>query len=1160
MPEKSNPEDDLFEEALLKSSDAERAAFLESACENQPALRARLEIMLEGHLNAAGFLATVPEGGPPQQTMVVAESTGSEQLGRRIGHYKLLQQLGEGGCGIVYLAEQERPVRRRVALKVIKLGMDTRSVIARFEAERQALALMDHPNIAKVFDAGTTDTGRPYFVMELVRGVKITDYCDQNHLSTGQRLTLFTQVCHAIQHAHQKGIIHRDIKPSNILVTLHDGVPVPKVIDFGIAKATCEQRLTDKTIFTAFEQFIGTPAYMSPEQAEMSGLDIDTRSDIYSLGVLLYELLTGSTPFDAQQLMASGLDAMRKTIREKEPQRPSTKLSQTLLAADVRRLQSPPSDKPTTEEEVRASSRRLLRVKETITALRGDLDWIVMKCLEKDRSRRYETANGLAADLKRHLNNEPVVARPPTAAYRFQKAFRRNKLIYSAGTAVALALVAGVGFSAWQANVAERARGLAEKNFNQATAAESRLRDALTATSTARNRAELNAETARQNLYAADMNLVHRALQEGDLGQARQLLGPRDGHDSDLCGFEYQLFREQARGDQFDSFDFGSIVTSVVFVPHKERQWVAATWDRRIAVHDLDAHGSPMYLTARSETAVLMHQVAFSPDGSILASTGKDGIELWNIVNWSRRDTSNAPALLGRGFSSICFSPEGSFLAAQRGGLVCLWNTSDWSIADQIDCGAANNGRVLIFIDNRRLAVSAQNQVQVWQIDGTRRQLSCTWKSTGFSSQPGGLLAHGGYLAAISGPVRLGNVVEFKVWNLETFELAASRDGAHQNFAFDLCISPDGTRILSAGGDQLIKVWTFPKLELVDTLLGHGNEVWALAFSPDGKALASGGKDEAVRLWQFDRLSAPPPMAQPPAGSRMSEDGTQSLVEEGAGTFAIRDAASGSLSARFESEGQPLAFPSATNLLFWKWDGADERLVIEHIDPRSGDRLGSRKYDSIQKSTTQKIVGSGDGRRLAVNRTEGHEVWETQTGRRMQVFVDPGGGSIRVVSFSGDYLVTEKRTGRAEGIFKIWHITDPKPRKVIPHKSLGDQGLLFSPREDVLAATDWAKNAVVLWNLRDGGIRSELIGHTSSVDQIAFSQDGRTLISRNRSDTRLWQVATAREIVRVGHGVKPLSPRLSMEDRVLGRSFSGNVEFWRLPEKRQARAKPSEAP
>src|ERR1041385_2927257 len=253
---------------------------------------------------------------------VPAESRPQDQIGR----YKILQRIGEGGCGVVYMAEQEEPVRRRVALKVIKLGMDTRSVIARFEAERQALALMEHPNIAKVLDAGATETGRPFFVMELVRGTRITDYCDQNKLSTGERVDLFIQVCRAIQHAHQKGIIHRDIKPSNILVTLHDGVPVPKVIDFGIAKAT-QGRLTDQTVYTAFEQFIGTPAYMSPEQAEMSGLDVDTRSDIYALGVLLYELLTGKTPFDAKELLAAGLDEMRRTIREVEPDRKSTRLN-----------------------------------------------------------------------------------------------------------------------------------------------------------------------------------------------------------------------------------------------------------------------------------------------------------------------------------------------------------------------------------------------------------------------------------------------------------------------------------------------------------------------------------------------------------------------------------------------------------------------------------------------------------------------------------------------------------------------------------------------------------------------------------------------------------------------------------------------------------------
>lgn len=379
MPVNTNPEDDLFEAALLKSPGPERTAFLDGECQSDPDLRARVEMMLEGHFNAKDFLENLPTEIPPERTIALPKTVVMEQLGSQIGHYKLLQKLGEGGCGLVYLAEQSQPVRRRVALKVIKLGMDTRSVIARFEAERQALALMDHPNIAKVFDAGATETGRPYFVMELVRGTRISDYCDQNNLPTGQRLSLFIQVCQAIQHAHQKGIIHRDIKPSNILVTLHDGEPVPKVIDFGIAKATCEQRLTDKTIFTAFEQFIGTPAYMSPEQAEMSGLDIDTRSDIYSLGVLLYELLTGSTPFDAKELLASGLDAMRKTIREKEPVRPSTRfatLQDDALATTAQRRSAEPS--------------KLLH------QLKGDLDWIIMKCLEKDRARRYETANGLA--------------------------------------------------------------------------------------------------------------------------------------------------------------------------------------------------------------------------------------------------------------------------------------------------------------------------------------------------------------------------------------------------------------------------------------------------------------------------------------------------------------------------------------------------------------------------------------------------------------------------------------------------------------------------------------------------------------------------------------------------------------------------------------------
>jgi serine/threonine protein kinase/Leucine-rich repeat (LRR) protein len=422
----------IFAGALLLEAPAARAAYLDEACGTDAPLRKRVESLLLAAENAGDFLEQPPTGLSNAGGSFVIANVSSEKPGDKIGRYKLLQQIGEGGCGVVYMAEQEEPVRRRVALKVIKLGMDTKAVMARFEAERQALALMDHPNIAKVLDAGATETGRPYFVMELVRGIKITDYCDQNQLPTEERLKLFTQVCQAIQHAHQKGIIHRDIKPSNILVTINDpGSPgCPKVIDFGIAKATTGQRLTDMTVFTAFEQFIGTPAYMSPEQAMMTSLDIDTRADIYALGVLLYELLTGRTPFDAKELIAGGLDAMRRIILEQEPARPSTRLS-TLMAAEL-----------TTVASHRHSEPARLR-----TLLRGDLDWIVMKALEKDRSRRYETANGLAADVQRHLRNEPVVARPPSAGYRFQKLVRRNKLVFSAAAAVTMALVVGIAAS-----------------------------------------------------------------------------------------------------------------------------------------------------------------------------------------------------------------------------------------------------------------------------------------------------------------------------------------------------------------------------------------------------------------------------------------------------------------------------------------------------------------------------------------------------------------------------------------------------------------------------------------------------------------------------------------------------------------------------------------
>ncbi len=458
--------EDLAFDGLAIADGSARAAFWDKACAGDASLRAEVARIWAEHRDAETFLA---DCRPPvlndateairtfAQTPPPAENSGAcadfdayRLVGTRIGPYVLRRKLGEGGCGVVYLAEQEHPLRRQVALKVIKLGMDTRGVIARFEAERQALAIMDHPNIARVFDAGATETGRPYFVMELVQGVRITAYCDEARLDLRRRLDLFVDIAGAIQHAHQKGIVHRDLKPSNILVATLDGKPTPKVIDFGIAKAANGDRLGDATLHTLGGQFIGTPTYMSPEQAQTDGVDVDTRSDIYSLGVLLYELLTGKTPFEQAELLQQGPDRMRRTLLERDPLPPSARLRAM----------------PETERS-QVALRRDTEATRLKSTLEGDLDWIVMKALEKDRARRYQTASDFAADIRRHLNHEPISAGAPGRLYRLRKLARRHRVVFAAVAAVALALVAGTGTSTWlflRAEAAYREAELARRN------------------------------------------------------------------------------------------------------------------------------------------------------------------------------------------------------------------------------------------------------------------------------------------------------------------------------------------------------------------------------------------------------------------------------------------------------------------------------------------------------------------------------------------------------------------------------------------------------------------------------------------------------------------------------------------------------------------------
>jgi len=474
--------EEIFNNAAEIEDLAERAAYLDDVCGDNQELRADVESLLKSEGDAGDFLeAPVLKGD-----VTLEDSAATEGPGSIIGRYKLLERIGEGGMAVVYMAEQAEPIRRKVAMKIIKLGMDTRSVIARFEAERQALAMMAHPNIARVLDAGATETGRPYFVMELVHGISITEYCDQENLPMPDRLELFTQVCNAVQHAHQRGIIHRDLKPSNIMVTMHDDQAVPKVIDFGIAKAV-NQRLTEKTLFTRYGHMIGTPAYMSPEQAQMSGLDIDTRSDIYSLGVLLYELLTGTAPFADEELHQAAYLEMQRIIREEEPVKPSTKLS--TLGATLTEI-----------AKKRCSTPEMLR-----KTIRGDLDWIVMKALEKNRTRRYPTASEFTADIRRHLGNEPVLAGPPSTLYRMKKFVQRRRALVAATAAVVVALVAGSVIS---------------------TSLYLRMRRALVTVSRLEEKAEVDSKLSTvQRLYAEGR--YQGALDEIEAILAAQDLGPK---------------------------------------------------------------------------------------------------------------------------------------------------------------------------------------------------------------------------------------------------------------------------------------------------------------------------------------------------------------------------------------------------------------------------------------------------------------------------------------------------------------------------------------------------------------------------------------------------------------------------------------------------------
>jgi eukaryotic-like serine/threonine-protein kinase len=892
---------------------------------------------------------------PNSLRTTAADTLPVEEPGNNIGRYKLLQQIGEGGCGVVYMAEQDQPIRRRVALKVIKLGMDTRQVIARFEAERQALALMDHPNIAKVLDAGATETGRPFFVMELVAGEKITDYCDRRNLAMSRRLALFVQVCRAVQHAHQKGVIHRDLKPSNILVTEQEGMAVPKIIDFGIAKATGEQRLTDKTLFTAFEQFIGTPAYMSPEQAGLGRLDIDTRSDIYSLGVLLYELLTGQPPFNGGELQRAALDQILRTIREKEPRRPSTRLTgltQQKLTVVAHCRQTEPL--------------------KLIHLIRGDLDWIVMKCLEKDRTRRYETANGLARDIERHINCQPVIARPAGAAYRFQKLIRRHRLLFFAVSAVAVTLVLGIAASTLEAMRARRAEQQQSRLRSEADTARQQAEAAA-------RRAEAAGTDARTTLAAFNFLEASRLIEANHgpdaVAYLSHILTADPEHSAALSRLA-TLITYRSWWIPALSLKHEGWVCSAQFSPDGKHV-VTASNDHTARVWDAQT-GQP--LTEPLKHGDLVMSAQFSPDGKrVLTASWDNTARVWDAHTGQ---PLTEPLKHEDHVSSAQFSPDGRrIVSASFDNTARAWD--------------AQTGQPLTEPLKHAKAVKYAQ----FSPDG-RRVVTASWDNTA------------------------------RVWNAHTGQ-PMTEPLKHADRVVSAQFSPDGQRVVTASDDFTARVWDAETGQPLTEPLKHLNQVVFAQFSPEGKRVVTASRDKTAQVWDAQtgrRLTGPLQHSRAVGSAQFSPDGQRIITASADYTARVWDAQTGQplveplqhpgaiWSAQFSPDGQRIITASADNTAR-VWDAQTGPPLNEPF------KHGAWVHDA---------QFSPDGRRI-VTASYDHtaRLWDAQTG---QPLTEPlkHAGLVNSAQFSPDgrLIVTASYDHTA----RVWDAQTGQPvTEPLPH-------------------------------------------------------------------------------------------------------------------------------
>jgi serine/threonine protein kinase/WD40 repeat protein len=1173
MPEVTRSESDIFRAAVELPLE-QRPAFLAEACGGDTQLRSEVESLLSAHVPEDSFLQAPALAATVNQPL-------SERPGSIVGRYKLREQIGEGGFGVVYVAEQEQPVRRKVALKVIKPGMDSKDVIARFEAERQALALMDHPNVARVLDAGTTESGRPYFVMELVQGVTITEFCDRNSLATRDRLALFADVCRAVQHAHQKGIIHRDLKPSNIMVTLHDGKPVAKVIDFGVSKALSQQ-LTEKSIYTAYGQMIGTPQYMSPEQAEMSGLGIDTRSDIFSLGVLLYELLTGQTPLDIKRLRESAYAEILRIIREEEPPRPSLKISTLGEQATVIARQ-----RHTDPEQLRRD-------------LTGELDWIVMKCLEKDRSRRYETAIGLARDVERYLQDEPVEACPPSRLYRVKKFARKHRgMITTAAAFVALLVVGGI-VSGWFAIRERQASEVAQTEREttlRSLKEEQRQRDLAN-----RRAAEAQAarEELRETLYAAEMNLVESAVNNKRYLRAAQLLEqqrPAAGQ-SDLRGFEWHFWRRNLHGGRLRTVQLPPQATLDSQRFFAQGQFSLAQDASRLAaiLRPESESSSRLFTVFDSDTG----KELFAPRPAIQNNTTRLDADWIRLIISS--DGSRLAIRTGTRSSEGVYIPRISVYDTQSG--IEIRHFEERRIGDQFVLSADGSrlAAARIDLDDNPESVYLERQASVKIWNTSTGELMQTLPLAPWRFQSSTLLwsPEGSRLLRSAATAEAESQREsfqqyFQIVDIDTGEEIWRRDfsGLSKPLTpWDW--SPDGTMLAVAEHDPPAK----PRVQLWDgrtgvTLAALDRETptqispETLAISPDNRYLAAVEAFNEISVWQLPKFDAaagvqPLHIAEPTRtlGSvqkicaiSFTDDTHELNVVDGGGlitTWDISVPVNRTVGPDLDRQAYFPAFsPDATKVAFFTSSTSTGRFVQTYY---LWDVVQNRKVLELESISSRRPDFSHDGRRVAFSLRANREsderilIFEAETGDRVvEIPIPPIIPASPTFVTDQDIRADGKRvaailsdpTSNARPRLNAWDVATGKLLYSVEIVAGEPRGLNFSRDGASIVVGATSPSTIVYYDAATGS-------HQQSRPLPALSKplfvdpENQLVGASHRSDFLLCDLTTGGELLRLPgyEDVAPMSFVISPDGSrfALGRSFivgQGEITLFSMKAGRQ---------